>query len=56
MLRLSELVSALTPSTYAQMALTIFATVFFAVLWRNRRRTPLHDHLAALPLADDAKE
>ncbi|MBP9087499.1 MAG: hypothetical protein KBG15_15355 [Kofleriaceae bacterium] len=56
MLRLSELVSALTPSTYAQMALTIFATVFFAVLWRNRRHTPLHDQLAAMPLADDGKE
>lgn len=56
MLRLSELVSSLTPSTYAQMALVIFTAVFVAVVWYNRRRLPFHDHMAALPLADEGKE
>jgi hypothetical protein len=52
-MRMSELVSSLTPSTYAQMALVIFASVFVGVVWRNRRRAPLHDALAAMPLQDD---
>jgi hypothetical protein len=56
MIRLSELVSNLTPSTYAQMALVIFASVFVAVAWKNRRHTATHDYLAALPLDDQGKE
>jgi hypothetical protein len=53
-MRLSELVSNLTPSTFAQLALLIFLGVFVAIAWRHRRLTPAHTEAAALPLADDA--
>jgi cbb3-type cytochrome oxidase subunit 3 len=54
MIRLSELVSALTPSEYAQLSLLLFTLVFVAVAIRHRRRTPDHDACAQMPLADDA--
>jgi hypothetical protein len=54
MIRFSELVSALTPSEYAQLSLLLFTLVFVAVAIRHRRRTPEHDACAQLPLADDA--
>ncbi len=53
-MRLSELVSNLTPSSFAQATLLIFLGVFVAIAWRYRRHTPELTHAAALPLADDA--
>ncbi|MEZ4400232.1 MAG: hypothetical protein R3B06_09445 [Kofleriaceae bacterium] len=53
-MRLSELVSKMTPTTYSQIALFLFLGVFIAIAWRYRRRTPELTHAAALPLADDA--
>lgn len=53
-MRLSELVSALTPNLFTQLALLIFVGVFLAVAWRYRRHTPDLTAAAALPLADDA--
>jgi hypothetical protein len=38
-MRLSELVSNLTPDTYAQLALLLFLGVFVAIAWRHRRLT-----------------
>lgn len=52
-MRMSELVSALTPSQYAQAALIIFAAVFVAVTWRYRRQKPVFDQYAAMPLMND---
>jgi cbb3-type cytochrome oxidase subunit 3 len=54
-IRLSELVSALTPSQYAQLALLLFVGVFVAVLVRHggKKRAAEHAACAALPLADD---
>jgi cbb3-type cytochrome oxidase subunit 3 len=56
-IRLSELVSALTPSQYAQLALLLFFAVFVAVAWRHggKRRAAEHAACANLPLADDAE-
>ena len=56
MMRLSELVSALTPSQYAELALVLFAAVFAAVAVRHggKRRAKEHAACAQLPLADDA--
>lgn len=56
MIRLSELVSALTPSQYAELALVLFAAVFVAVAIRHggKRRADEHAACAQLPLADDA--
>ena len=56
MIRLSELVSTLTPSQYAQLALLLFAGVFIAVAIRHggKRRAAEHAACAQLPLADDA--
>ena len=56
MIRLSELVSALTPSQYAQLALLLFIGVFVAVAFRHggKRRSAEHAACAQLPLADDA--
>ncbi len=51
---MTELVSNLTPSTYAQLALLLFLGVFIAIAWRHRRLTTAHTEAAALPLADDA--
>jgi|JI6StandDraft_1071083.scaffolds.fasta_scaffold84234_2 cbb3-type cytochrome oxidase subunit 3 len=53
-MRLSELVSALTPTFFTQLALLIFVAVFVAIAWRYRRHTPELTAAAALPLADDA--
>ncbi len=58
MIRRSELVSALTPSQYAQLALVLFLAVFVAVAIRHggKRRAAEHAACAQLPLADDAGE
>ena len=58
MIRLSELVSALTPSQYAELALVLFLAVFVAVAIRHggKRRAAEHAALAVLPLEDDAGE
>jgi cbb3-type cytochrome oxidase subunit 3 len=55
-MRLSELVSALTPSQYAQLSLVFFLGVFLAIAIRHggRRRAAEHASCAQLPLADDA--
>ena len=55
MIRLSDLVSALTPSQYAELALVLFAAVFVAVVIRHggKRRAAEHAACAQLPLADD---
>jgi cbb3-type cytochrome oxidase subunit 3 len=55
-MRLSELVSNLTPSAFAQIALLLFLAVFAAVALRTaggraRRRAA---EQAALPLVDDS--
>lgn len=56
MIRLSELVSALTPSQYAQAALLLFFAVFVAVAIRHggKRRAEEHAACARMPLEDDA--
>jgi hypothetical protein len=55
-IRLSEVVSALTPTHYAQIALLLFVAVFVAVAIRHggKRRAAEHAECAAMPLADDA--
>ena len=55
-MRLSELVSTLTPSQYTQFALVLFLAVFVAVAFRHggKRRAAEHAACAQLPLADDA--
>lgn len=54
-MRLSELVSSLTPSQFTQIALVLFIAVFVAVVWRHggKRRAREHAACAQLPLADD---
>jgi cbb3-type cytochrome oxidase subunit 3 len=56
MTRLSDLVSALSPSQYTQLALILFVAVFAGVLVRHggKRRAAEHAACAELPLADDA--
>ena len=56
MIRLSELVSSLTPSQFAQLALVLFMAVFIRVAIRHggKRRAAEHAACAQLPLADDA--
>lgn len=56
MIRISELVSKLTPSDYAQLALVLFFLVFVAIAIRHggKRRREEHDACARLPLVDDA--
>jgi hypothetical protein len=53
--RLSEVVSALSPTAYAELALVLFLAVFAAVALRHggRRRRAEHASCAQLPLADD---
>jgi len=53
-IRLSELVSALTPSQYAELSLVLFLAVFAAVLVRHggKRRAAEHEACARLPLDD----
>jgi len=55
-IRLSELVSALTPAAYAELSLVLFLMVFAGVLVRHggKRRAAEHAWCAQLPLADDA--
>ena len=55
MIRLSELVSALTPTQYAELSLVLFLAVFAAVLFRHggKRRADEHAECAQLPLSDD---
>lgn len=56
MIRFSELVSALTPTQYAELSLALFLAVFLGVLVRHggTRRATEHAACAQLPLADDA--
>lgn len=56
MIRLSELVAALTPAQYAEMSLVLFLAVFAAVLYRHggKRRAAEHEACARMPLADDS--
>jgi cbb3-type cytochrome oxidase subunit 3 len=53
-IRLSELVSALTPSQYAELALVLFLAVFVAVALRHggKRRAAEHAECARLPFDD----
>ena len=55
-MRLSELVSHLTPSAFAQIALLLFLAVFAAVAVRTfgRGARERSAEAAALPLHDDA--
>jgi cbb3-type cytochrome oxidase subunit 3 len=55
-IRLSELVSALSPTQYAELALVLFLAVFVAVAFRHggKGRAAEHAACAQLPLADDA--
>ena len=55
MIRLSELVSALTPTDFTELALVLFLMVFVAVAIRHggKRRAAEHATCAQLPLADD---
>ena len=54
MLRLSELVAALTPTQYAELSLVIFLAVFAAVAIRHggKRRAAEHAECARMPLDD----
>jgi cbb3-type cytochrome oxidase subunit 3 len=54
-IRLSELVSSLTPAQYAELSLVLFLMVFAAVAIRHggKRRAAEHAACAQLPLADD---
>ncbi len=56
MIRLSELVAALTPTQYAEASLVLFLAVFAAVLYRHggKRRAAEHEACARMPLSDDA--
>lgn len=56
MIRISELVSKLTPSDFAQLALVLFFLVFVSIAIRHggKRRRDEHDACARMPLADDA--
>ncbi len=55
-MRLSELISGMSPSALTEIAMVIFLTVFVALALRAMRRSarPIHDHAVGLPLADDA--
>ena len=55
MIRLSELVAALTPAHYAELSLVLFLMVFAAVVIRHggKRRAAEHAACARMPLADD---
>jgi len=55
-IRFSELVSALSPTHFTQIALVLFVAVFVAVALRHggKRRASEHAHCAQLPLSDDA--
>jgi hypothetical protein len=55
-MKLSDLVSALSPTQYTELALLLFVFVFAAVLVRHggKRRAAEHAECAVMPLADDA--
>lgn len=55
MIRLSDVVSALSPTHYAELALVLFLAVFAAVAIRHggKRRAAEHAHCAQLPLERD---
>jgi hypothetical protein len=57
-IRLSEVVSALSPTQFTQLALVLFMGVFVAVAIRHggKRRAAEHAACAQLPLAEDAGE
>ncbi len=54
-MRLSELVSNLTPTQYTELALILFVLVFAAVAIRHagKKRAAEHAACAQMPLADD---
>jgi cbb3-type cytochrome oxidase subunit 3 len=54
--RFSELVSALSPTQYTELALVLFLAVFAAVAIRHggKRRAAEHAACAQMPLQDDA--
>ncbi len=56
MIRLSDVVSALSPSQYAELALVLFLAVFAAIAMRHggKRRASEHAACAQMPLEDDA--
>ena len=56
MIRFSDLVSALSPTQYAELALVLFLMVFVGVAIRHggKRRASEHAEAAMLPLSDDA--
>ena len=56
MTRFSELVSALSPTQYTELALVLFLAVFAAVAIRHggKRRAAEHAACAQMPLEDDA--
>jgi len=56
MIRLSELVSKLTPAQFTEIALVLFLAVFVAVAIRHggKRRATEHAVCSQLPLDDDA--
>ena len=58
MIRLSELVSALTPSQYTELSLVLFLLVFTGVLFRHggKRRAAEHAACAQLPLIDERSD
>jgi len=53
--RFSEVVSALSPTQFTELALVLFVAVFVAVAWRHgtKRRAVEHAACAQLPLAND---
>lgn len=57
-MRLSELVSNLTPSEFAQIALLLFLAVFVAVAWRalGKGARSASERWASLPLCDDTTQ
>jgi len=54
-IRLSELISALTPTQYAELSLVLFLLVFAAVAVRHggKRRAAEHAACARMPLDGD---
>lgn len=54
-MRLSELVSKLTPTTYTELALILFVATFVAVLWvvTSRSNDAFFERAGRAPLEDD---
>lgn len=54
-MRLSDLMSGVSLSTFTEVATVIFLFVFAAIVFRTFRRNSagVQSHLAQLPLADD---